>query len=99
MKSASVSETKNRLSALLDEVRRGETVLITHHGKPVARIEPYSTAELTVDEAAAALVQRGVVDPPRAALDVDRFLAAPVPQLAKGLSASRVIVSERDEGR
>ena len=36
MKSASVSETKNRLSALLDEVRRGETVLITHHGKPVA---------------------------------------------------------------
>ena len=99
MKSASVSETKNRLSALLDEVRRGETVLITHHGKPVARIEPYSAAELTVDEAAAALVQAGVADPPRATLDVDRFLAAPVPRLAEGLSASRVIVSERDEGR
>ena len=66
MKSASVSETKNRLSALLDEVRRGETVLITHHGKPVARIEPCNTEELTVDEAAAALVQRGVADPPRA---------------------------------
>ena len=99
MKSASVSETKNRLSALLDEVRRGETVLITHHGKPVARIEPYSTAELTVDEAAAALVQRGVADPPRAALDVDRFLAEPVPRLAKGLSASGVVVAERDDGR
>ena len=33
MKSASVSEAKNGLTALLDEVRRGETVLITHHGK------------------------------------------------------------------
>ncbi len=99
MKSASVSETKNGLSALLDEVRQGETVLITHHGKPVARIEPCDTADLTSDEAAAALVQRGVVDPPRGALDVDRYLAAPVPRLADGLSASRVVAAERDEGR
>ena len=43
MKKASVSEAKNGLSALLDEVRQGETVLITHHGKPVARIESYQT--------------------------------------------------------
>lgn len=99
MKSASVTETKNSLSALLNEVRRGETVLITHHGKPVARIEPYNTAELTVDEAAAALVQRGIADPPRSVLDVDRFLDAPVPRLAEGLSASRIVVEERDEGR
>ena len=99
MKSASVSETKNGLSALLDEVRRGESVLITHHGRPVARIEPCDTTELTADEAAAALVKRGVVDPPRAALDVDQFLAAPVPRLAEGLSASRIVVAERDEGR
>lgn len=39
MRSASMSEAKNGLSALLDEVRRGETVLITRRGKPVARIE------------------------------------------------------------
>ena len=45
MKRASVSEAKNGLSGLLDEVRSGETVLITHHGKPVARIEAYSAAE------------------------------------------------------
>lgn len=98
MKSASVSETKNGLSALLDEVRQGETVLITHHGKPVARIEPCDTTDLTSDEAAAALVQRGVVDPPRANLDVDQFLAAPIPRLAEGPSASRVVAAERDEG-
>ena len=99
MKSASVSETKNGLSALLEEVRRGETVLITHHGKPVARIEPCVAADLTADAAASALVQQGVADPPRADFDVDQFLAAPVPRLAEGLSASRLVVAERDEGR
>ena len=99
MKSASVSEAKNRLSALLDEVRQGETVLITHHGKPVARIESYHTKELTAQEAEAELVRRGVADRPRAPLDVECFLAAPVPRLMDGLSASRLIVAEREEDR
>ena len=99
MKNASVSEAKNGLSALLDEVRQGETVLITHHGKPVARIESYQTRELTAQEAEEDLVRRGVADRPRAPLDVERFLAAPVPRLADGLSASRLIVAEREDGR
>ena len=99
MKSASVSEAKNGLSALLDEVRRGETVLITNHGKPVARIESCRTTELTAGEAEAALVRRGIADPPRAPLEVERFLAASVPRLAAGVSASRLVVAERDEGR
>ena len=97
MKSVSVCEAKNGLLELLDEVRRGETVLITHHGKPVARIEPYQTLGLADDEAAAALVKRGVVSPPKSRLDVDGFLARPRPRLAEGLSASRIIVEERDE--
>ena len=98
MKSASVSEAKNGLSALLDEVRRGETVLITHHGEPVARIEPYQSLGLADDEAAAALVKRGVVSPPKSRLDVDKFLARPRPRLAEGLSASEIVVAERSEG-
>ena len=99
MKSASVSETKNGLSALLDEVRRGETVLITNHGKPVARIESYHTTELTAREAEAELVRRGVADPPRAPLEVERLLAASVPRLAAGVSASRLVVAEREADR
>ena len=99
MKSASVSEAKNGLSALLEEVRRGGTVLITSHGKPVARIESYHTTELTAGEAEAELVRRGVADPPRAPLEVERFLAASVPRLAAGVSASRLVVAEREEGR
>ena len=99
MKSASVSEAKNGLSALLDEVRRGETVLITNHGRPVARIESYHTKEATAEEAEAELVRRGVADPPRAPLDVEGFLTASVPRLAAGISASRLVVAEREAGR
>jgi prevent-host-death family protein len=33
-------EAKTHLSHLLDQVERGETVVITRHGKPVARLVP-----------------------------------------------------------
>ena len=99
MKSASVSDAKNGFSALLDEVRRGETVLITHRGRPVARIESCRTSDGGAGESEAELVRRGIASPPRARLDPDRFLAAPVPRLPEGVSASRLIVAEREEGR
>ncbi len=36
------SEAKTHLAALLDEVERGETLVITRHGKAVARLMPES---------------------------------------------------------
>jgi prevent-host-death family protein len=33
-------EAKTHLSRLLDQVERGETITITRHGKPVARLIP-----------------------------------------------------------
>ena len=39
MKTATIPEAKNRLSALIDRVRHGETVIITDRGRPVARLE------------------------------------------------------------
>jgi prevent-host-death family protein len=33
-------EAKNTLSALLDRVERGEEIVITRHGRPVARLVP-----------------------------------------------------------
>lgn len=97
MKRASVSEAKNGLSAVLTEVRHGETVLITHRGKPVAQIKPYEAAELTDD--AAKLAKQEVADPPQASLDIVSFLAAPVPRIPEGWGASRLVVAERDESR
>ena len=40
MKIATISKTRNSLSALLDRVRHGETILITDRNRPVARLEP-----------------------------------------------------------
>ena len=39
MKTATISETKNGLSALLDRVRHGESILITDRNQPIARLE------------------------------------------------------------
>ncbi len=40
MKEIGAFEAKNTLSALLDLVEAGEEVIITRHGKPVARLAP-----------------------------------------------------------
>ena len=95
MKRASVSEAKNGLSGLLSEVRRGESVLITHRGRPVARIEPCHVDGPDAERAMAGMVRRGVAVPPRAPLDVERFLGAAAVRLTEGASASEIIVAER----
>ncbi len=39
MKRATLTDTKNNLSALVDQVQHGETILILDRGRPVARLE------------------------------------------------------------
>ena len=43
MREIQASEAKTHLPSLLDEVERGETLIITRHGKPIARIVPEAT--------------------------------------------------------
>ena len=40
MQTIQASEAKTHFLRLLDRVERGETIVITRHGKPVARITP-----------------------------------------------------------
>ncbi|HWK45520.1 MAG TPA: type II toxin-antitoxin system prevent-host-death family antitoxin [Stellaceae bacterium] len=40
MREVQSSEAKAHLSQLLDDVEQGETVIITRHGRPIARIVP-----------------------------------------------------------
>jgi prevent-host-death family protein len=48
-------EAKNTLGALLDRVQKGEEIIITRHGKPVARLTPETgTRNLDAARAAAA---------------------------------------------
>ena len=92
MKRASVSETKNHLSRLLEEVKRGESILILDRNKPVATIQPYRGAGLNE------LVRDGIVAPPQKELDVVAFLQLKKPKLPADVSGSAAVVSEREEG-
>ncbi len=97
MKTASITQTKNRLSAIIDEVRRGETVLILDRGTPVARLVPVSTessdASLGRIERLerAGLVRRADQAPPRTEI-------SPV-KLPAGQSVLRALLREREQGR
>ncbi len=42
MKTVGAYEAKTRLSAILDEVEKGEQITITKNGRPVAVIQPVS---------------------------------------------------------
>lgn len=98
MKKASISDAKNGLSALIDRVRGGASVLIVDRGRPVARLEPVGAADTSDAEWLDQLVRDGIVRPgrgsvPRAILDT-----AP-PQPRTGASALRALIDERRDGR
>lgn len=40
MQKIQASEAKTHFLRILDQVERGETVIVTRHGKPIARISP-----------------------------------------------------------
>lgn len=46
MKQVSIQDLKARLSAVLAEVEAGETILVTRHNAPVARLNPARTEEV-----------------------------------------------------
>lgn len=53
-KHVGIFDAKTNLSALVDEVEKGGSVVITRHGKPVAKLVP-AQPELTKDQIAARL--------------------------------------------
>jgi prevent-host-death family protein len=96
MTSASISETKAKLSALLDLVRAGETVTITDRGKPVARLVPAIGSDAGDDEARLARLERaGLIRRPKRKLDVEAFLARP--KAKSRASVLEALLEERRE--
>lgn len=64
MRTAGVREARQNLSALLDEVKRGREVVITEHGRPVARLVPPHRPRRGVPDLAAFRRKIPVFDPP-----------------------------------
>lgn len=62
MREVGAFEAKNKLGALLDWVAAGEEVLITRHGRAVARLVP---ATPTFDRAKARQAARGLLEASR----------------------------------
>jgi prevent-host-death family protein len=97
MKIASITETKAKLSALLDLVRQGETVTIVDRGRPVARLVPAVGPDAGDDEARlrrlerAGLIRRGRGGP------ASEILLSPPPRA--GASVVEALLEERREGR
>jgi prevent-host-death family protein len=97
MRSASVSEAKNGLSALLREVQGGATVVITDRGVPVARLVP-AVSTRGVSPRLVALAQQGLAVLPEVQ-PAAAWLKLPRPRLGPGPSPVDLMLEERREGR
>lgn len=76
MKIASVAELKARLSEFLAAVRRGDDVVVTDRGRPVARLTGLGPG--AGHARLAELIRAGTVRPPRRTGARDRSAAAPL---------------------
>ena len=57
MRKIEASVAKTEFSAPLDEVERGETLVITRHGKPIARLVPEQNRRQQEIDAAIARIE------------------------------------------
>jgi prevent-host-death family protein len=97
MRSVSISEAKNGLSALLKEVQGGATVVITDRGVPVARLVSPASSK-GIPPAAVELAQRGRLLLP-ARQPSARWLDLRRPRPRGKASAVRALLDEREGGR
>jgi prevent-host-death family protein len=97
MNTSTITEAKNRLSALIDRVRSGESILILDRGVPVARLEPVTgTADPT--GRLRRLERAGIVQSASKPVPLE-LLRLPAPSLAPGTSVVAALLAEREFGR
>ena len=90
MKTAAVTELKNRLSHYLRIVARGESVTILDRGRPVARLTRVEADDAEIE----ALAASGLARPPLAPLPKD-FLTRPLPRPMA--SVERALLDDRED--
>jgi prevent-host-death family protein len=59
----SIAKAKARLSELIRSAQKQQEVIITDHGRPVARLVAYAPQEESLDERFASLRARGLLVP------------------------------------
>jgi len=100
MKRTSITDAKNGLSALIEQVRHGESFIIEDRGVPVARLESVAAPGLrsAVEGRAARLVRQGVLRPALSAAP-KRLLTTAPPTPKRGAALSDAVIAERRDGR
>ena len=99
MRMATITEAKNRLSALIDRVRHGETIVITDRGRPVARLVSAVTEAADDPEGRLARLERrgglrrATAAPPRA------LMRKRLPTLRKPAGVLEALLEERRQSR
>ncbi len=96
MQKTSVSILKAQLSQYLAAVKSGEEVIVTEHGRPIARISPME-ATRTLDERMATLIREGRVRPPTAPGPMPLRPLAELPKDPEGKTLE-YLIEERREG-
>ncbi len=99
MKTASVTETKNGLSGLLEAVKNGESILITEHNRPIAELTPVSLGHYAGKAWLQALVSDGLVRVSSKPLDFKKFVSLELAKPGKPAETVKALLEERDLGR
>lgn len=99
MKIASITQTKNNLSAYLDLVRGGETVLIMDRNRPIARLEPVHLDSADADGRLTRLERSGMIRRAKKAAVVKDFISRKARPASSGMSLLDALLAEREEAR
>ncbi|MEK9577740.1 MAG: type II toxin-antitoxin system prevent-host-death family antitoxin [Aquiluna sp.] len=87
--SVGMRDLGQNVSRVLTRVKEGESLVVTEHGRPVARLVPYTTGT-SLDE----MIASGEVTPPSG--DLQEFLARHKP-VESEILGSEVLQEMRDE--
>jgi prevent-host-death family protein len=99
MKRATITEAKNQLSALIDRVRHGETIIITDRGRPVARLVSALTDAAEDPEGRLARLARGGGLRPATTAPPKALILRRLPRTSKPSGVLDALLEERREGR
>lgn len=85
-----VRELRQQASRVLDLVKRGQVIVVTEHGKPIAEIVPIKKTKLE------RLIEQGAVTPAKEPFDADLWNNTDGPRYPEGLE---LFLKERREAR
>jgi prevent-host-death family protein len=90
--SVGIREAKIHLSRYLKLVQKGTEVVITDHGRPVGKIVPMASRDLTLEDRIERLVEQGLLEP----LAGERLKTVPPPIPVPKGAAQKMLQEDRD---